>query len=137
LLISIISFINIINDERNTINSTLENALKGMDLREQSTSMLVKISESYRLVFQETGRRFTDGGIIIAPSDIYHCSWSEIISVLKGDWNGKGLSVLVAERKERSQQLENFRRLISLLTRFPIIRKQTSLLREILFQVWG
>ena len=137
MLISIISFINIINDERNTINSTLENALKGMELREQSKSMLVKISESYRLVFQETGRRFTDGGIIIAPSDIYHCSWSEIISVLKGDWNGKGLSVLVAERKERSQQLENFRRLISLLTRFPIIRKQTSLLREILFQVWG
>ncbi len=50
-------------DERTTISSMLKNTLKGRELREQSKSMLVKLSESYRLVFQEAGRRFTKNGI--------------------------------------------------------------------------
>ena len=93
-------------DERGTISSMLQNTLKGMELREQSKSMMVKLSESYRLVFQEAGRRFASHGIILEPADIYHCSWSEIISVLRGDWNGKGLTILITERKKRNQQLE-------------------------------
>ena len=96
------------DDEGSTISSILESTLKGMELREQSKSMLVKLSESYRLVFQEAGRRFTNHGIIIEPSDIYHCSWSEVISILRGDWNGKGENFLVAKRKKRNQQLEKF-----------------------------
>lgn len=93
-------------DARGTINSMLQNTLKGMELREQSKSTLVKLSESYRLVFQEVGRRLTNNGIIFEQTDVYNCSWSEITSILRGDWNGKGLNILVAERKKRNQQLE-------------------------------
>ncbi|MDD2621131.1 MAG: PEP-utilizing enzyme, partial [Syntrophomonadaceae bacterium] len=57
-------------------------------------------------VFQEAGRRLAAKQILAEPSDIYHCSWSEIISILQGDWDGQGLNILVGERKERQQKLD-------------------------------
>jgi pyruvate,water dikinase len=35
-----------------------------------------------------------------------HCTWNEILAILKGEWEGNGLAVLVAERKVRRQELE-------------------------------
>jgi phosphohistidine swiveling domain-containing protein len=40
------------------------------------------------------------------PADIYHCACSEIFSILQGDWDGRELDVLVAERKARRKELE-------------------------------
>ena len=45
-------------------------------------------------------------GILAAKNDVYHCSWTELFSILKGDWNGRGLKVLVAERKAWRQKME-------------------------------
>jgi len=48
-----------------------------MEIRETSNSALIKIYESARLLFQETGRRLTEKGILAEPAGIYHCAWSE------------------------------------------------------------
>lgn len=90
----------------NSINRLVKQALKGMELREMSKSVLVKIGESYRIVFREAGRRLVDMNILAESADIYHCSWAEIISILQKDWDGKGLEMLVAERKERKREMD-------------------------------
>lgn len=51
-------------------------------------------------------RRFTDREIIEELADIYHCAWHEIFPVLQGDWDGRGLKVLVVERKDRRKEME-------------------------------
>ncbi|WP_006524716.1 hypothetical protein [Desulfoscipio gibsoniae] len=92
---------------RRLVNSLLKQALKGAELRETAKSVLVKAQISnMRLVFQEIGCRLAGRGILAEPVDIYHCTWSETISILQGDWSGRGLDVLVAERKARRKELE-------------------------------
>lgn len=81
-------------------------ALKGAELREMSKSILVKFFEPQRMIFQEIGRRFAERGIIEYQADIYHCAWVEIASILKGYWDGRGLKVSVAERKDRRKEME-------------------------------
>ena len=93
--------------KRGLINSLLKQALKGAELREMAKSVLVKIQTyDMRLVFQEIGRRLAGKGILAEQGDIYHCTWSEILSILQGDWGGRGLDILVAERKARRKELE-------------------------------
>lgn len=92
--------------KQSAIKRMVEGALKGMAVREMAKSMLVKIGESNRIVFQEIALRLAARNVLIESADIYHCSWSEIISILRGDWNGQGLDILVAERKERRHELE-------------------------------
>lgn len=82
----------------------LKRAIKAAELREMAKSVLVKFIEPQHMVFQEIGRRFADRGIIKEQADIYHCSWVEIACILKDYWNGKGLKVLVAERKKRGEK---------------------------------
>jgi len=91
---------------RGSINRFLKQAVKGMGIREMSKSVLVKISELMRLVFQEMGRRLAERGILAEPADIYHCTCSEIFSILQGEWDGRGLNILVAERKVRRKEME-------------------------------
>ncbi len=93
--------------KRGLINSLLKQALKGVELRETAKSMLVKIQiYDMRLIFQEIGQRLAENGILAEPADIYHCAWSEILSILRGDCGGRGLDVLVAERKARRKEME-------------------------------
>ncbi len=89
-----------------SIKSLLKMALKGAEFRELGKSQLIRISEPERLVFQELGRRLADRGILSDPVDIYHCAWSEILAILKKDWDGRGLDILVTERKVRRKELE-------------------------------
>ncbi len=84
----------------------LKQTLKGAELREMAKSVLIKIYESERVVFQEIGRRLVERRIFAETADIYHCTWNEIFSILKGDWDGRGLDVLVAERKARRVEME-------------------------------
>ncbi len=91
---------------RGSINKMLIQGVKSAERKEMGKSMLVKIFESERILFQEIGRRLTQRGILAERADIYHCSLSEIISILHEDWDGKGLDVLVAERKTRRGELE-------------------------------
>ncbi len=92
---------------RGLVNHFLKQVVKGAGLREMGKSVLAKIYESERLLFQEIGRRLAGKGIIAEQADIYHCAWDEILSILKGDWDGRGLDILVAERKIRRKEMEN------------------------------
>jgi len=91
---------------RGMINYLLKQAVKGAEFREMAKSVLIKMYESERIVFQAIGGRLAERGILAEQSDIYHCSWNEIFPILKGEWDGKGLDVLVAERKAGRKELE-------------------------------
>ena len=91
---------------RGSINRSLKQVVKGAELREMAKSVLIKIYESNRLVLQEIGCRLAQRGTLKEPADIYHCTLSEIFSILQEDWDGAGLGVLVAERKARRKELE-------------------------------
>ena len=88
------------------INHLLKQALKGAELREMAKSVFIRISEPTRIVLQEIGQRFTERAILVEQADIYHCTWNEIVSIMQGDWDGRGLNVLVAERKARRKEME-------------------------------
>jgi phosphohistidine swiveling domain-containing protein len=70
-----------------------------------SRSVMIKGLESSRLLFQDIGHRMVDRGILEKQADIYHCSLPEIIAILAGYWDGKGLKVLVSERKDLREEL--------------------------------
>ena len=89
------------------INHLLKQAIKGSELREMAKSVIVKISEPTRIVLLEIAQRFAEKSIIVEQFDIFHCTWHEIFSVLQGDWDGRGLNILVAERKDRSKEMES------------------------------
>jgi len=91
---------------RGMISYLLKQALKNAERREMAKSVFVKIYEPLRLICQEIGRRLTERGIFAEPADIYHCAWYEIFSILQGYWDGMGLKVLVAERKDRRKEME-------------------------------
>jgi pyruvate,water dikinase len=91
---------------RGLINNMLKQAIKSAERREAAKSLIVKIFESERLVFQAMGGRLAERGILIEPSDIYHCTWNEIFSILKGDWDGRGLDLLVTGRKAGRNEME-------------------------------
>ncbi len=84
----------------------LKQAVKGAEMREMSKSVLVRVFGSFRMLALELGRRFEEGGIIQQQNDIFHCAWTEIFSILRKEWDGRGLKELVAERKDRRQELE-------------------------------
>ena len=88
------------------IKYLLKQAQKGAELREMAKSVFIKIFEPFRFMLQEIGHSFAKKGILLEPADIYHCAWNEIISILQGDWDGRGLDVLVAERKARRKEME-------------------------------
>jgi pyruvate,water dikinase len=89
------------------LNYLLKQSIKGAENREKGKSVLVKIQVfCMRLLFQEVGRRLAGKGIIAEQSDIYHCTLSESFSILQGEWDGRGLEILVAERKIRRKEFE-------------------------------
>jgi pyruvate,water dikinase len=91
---------------RGSINRFLKQAAKGMGTKEMSKSVLVKISALMRSVFNEMGRRLAEREILASSADIYHCTCAEIFSILQGDWDGRGLDILVAERQARRKEME-------------------------------
>ena len=88
------------------VNYLLKQAIKGTELREMAKSVAIKMYDPSRIMLQEIGQRFTERAILVEQVDIYHCTWNEIVSILQGDWDGKGLDVLVAERKARRIEME-------------------------------
>jgi phosphohistidine swiveling domain-containing protein len=87
------------------LNMWTVQAVKGAQMREMSRSVMIKGLESSRLLFQDIGHRMVDRGILEKQADIYHCSLPEIIAILAGYWDGKGLKVLVSERKDLREEL--------------------------------
>lgn len=88
------------------IKHLVKEAVKGAELREMSKSVFVKFFEPLRLLFEEIGQRLESKKILEQKFDVYHCTWSELIAILYGEWNGTGLKILVTERKANKEQLE-------------------------------
>lgn len=88
------------------VKSWWKQALKGAELREMAKSVLVKLYEPGRMIYQEIGQRLAERGIIEEPNDIYHCALTEIFSIVWGYWDGMGLAVLVAERRAGMKEME-------------------------------
>jgi len=84
----------------------LKQSLKGVEMREMCKSILVKLLEPERIMYREIGRRLAERGVIGKQDDIYHCTVTEIKSILQEDWDGRGLAVLVSERIDRRKEME-------------------------------
>lgn len=87
------------------IKSLVKQIEKSVEMREMAKSLMISLYEPVRNSVQELGRRFMDRGILKDQADIYHCTLAEIISVISGYWDGKGLDILVSERKITRQEL--------------------------------
>ncbi len=90
----------------NMIRKLVEKSVKGLALREMAKFELLKFYEIIRKVFLEMGSRLQDRDILIGKADVFHCSGIELFSILKGDWSGRGLKTLVAERKNWKEEME-------------------------------
>lgn len=88
------------------IRKGIRDAQEGAAVREMSKSVIVLALEPYRLMALELGSRFSERGIIGEAGDIFYCTWSDLISILDGDWTGAGLKALVADRKESRREKE-------------------------------
>jgi len=87
------------------VSRLIKQARKGASLREMSKSIMVKPAEVIRLELQEMGNRLVKRGILDEQSDVYHCAFHELAAILNGYWNGTGLKILVADRKQRRGEL--------------------------------
>jgi len=92
--------------ELEEIRKGIHEAQEGAAVREMTKSVLVMALKAYRLMALELGNRFTQRGIIEEPGDIFYCSWSDLFSILVGDWDGDGLRTLVAARKASHREKE-------------------------------
>ncbi|HAG09843.1 MAG TPA: pyruvate, phosphate dikinase [Desulfotomaculum sp.] len=93
-------------DELTEMRKGIREAQEGAAVREMTKSVLVMALKPYRLIALELGRRFSQRGIIEEQSDIFYCSWPDLVSILEGDWNGDGLRTLVAARKASRREKE-------------------------------
>ncbi len=90
------------------VKALLKQALKGAELREMAKSVYVKLYEPGRMIYLEIGRRLVERGIIENQTDIFYCVLIEIISLILGHWDGRGLAVLVTERRAKRKAMAAF-----------------------------
>ena len=74
-------------------------ARQAVVLREEGKSALVSLMEPTRYLFLEVGRRLTAAGALQTPTDLFHLSWPDVESYLRGEWTGAGARPLVEDRK--------------------------------------
>ncbi|WP_088225161.1 PEP/pyruvate-binding domain-containing protein [Desulfosporosinus sp. FKB] len=89
-----------------SIKELIRGAQEGAAVREKTKSVMAVLMEAYRMIAQEIGSRFCERDIIEKQSDIYFCTWPELITILDGEWEGDGLRALVAERKIFMSEME-------------------------------
>ncbi|MGI1660189.1 MAG: PEP/pyruvate-binding domain-containing protein [Desulfitobacterium sp.] len=96
--------------KRRIVKYYVKKTVKDSEFRESAKSHLVLFAATGRSLALEIEKRLLDRGILQQAGDIFHCSWSEMISILREDWDGKGLDQIIKERKQR---MEEFKSLIA------------------------
>lgn len=81
-------------------------ATEGAAVREMAKSTYVKCLTPVRGVILEIGSRLAAQDLIATTNDIFHCDNSELIALLKGEWDGKSLPFIIEQRKQQQQQLQ-------------------------------
>jgi pyruvate,water dikinase len=79
-------------------------ARRSAALREAGKSALVAAIAPARRMLLDTGRRMIAAGILDQRDDVFHLSWPDIETWLRGEWDGAGARALVAERQSRDAQ---------------------------------
>jgi len=79
---------------------------EGAAVREMAKSMYIKLLTPLRAVMLEMGRRLTERGLITTADEIIHCDYDELIALLKGEWDGHTLPIIIDERKQQQQRLQ-------------------------------
>ena len=85
----------------------MKSAQTGAAIREQTKSVLARIVQAYRMLAQELGRRLHAHGLLEEQTDIYFCAWPELVAVLSGQWDGRGIQELVTARKATRKAMED------------------------------
>lgn len=91
---------------RKLVHLFARRAAEGAAVREMAKSIYVKLLTPLRAVMLETGRRLADRALIDDANDIIHCNYYELTTLLKGEWNGEKLPLIIEERKQLQQQLQ-------------------------------
>src|SRR5262249_24924906 len=79
-------------------------ARRSAALREAGKSALVAAIAPARRMLLDAGRRMVAAGILDQRDDVFHLSWPDIETWLRGEWDGTGARALVAERQARDAQ---------------------------------
>jgi pyruvate,water dikinase len=79
-------------------------ARDGAALRESGRSALMAAAACSRAVCLEVGRRMSVSGVLEAPQDVFHLSWVDVQSYLRGEWDGTGAEALIADRKRQTAE---------------------------------
>ncbi len=82
-------------------------AVRGMEMREEARSGLVRMLVPMRAIALDVGRRLVERGVLEKKEDVFHCSFPDLAAILSGHWDGRGLVVLVEDRKKRKKYLES------------------------------
>lgn len=85
------------------IKKLARKAIQGAELREMSKSQLIRLAEPSRLIALEIGERFFERGILPSTQEVFYCTWSEIIAILRGYWNGDRLKYITMGRKQKME----------------------------------
>lgn len=93
--------------EHSSIRDLVRKSQAGAAVREKTKSVLALVMDAYRIFARELGCRFCERAIIEETDNVFFCTWSELFSVLSGEWDGRGLKVLIAERKDWMREMES------------------------------
>ncbi len=92
--------------EHSSIRDLVRESQAGAAVREKTKSVLALVMDAYRIIARQLGCRFFERAIIKEPHDVFFCTWSELFSVLSGEWDGRGLKALISERKDWMREME-------------------------------
>jgi len=81
--------------------------VRGMEMREEAKSGLVRMAEPMRVITLEIGRRLVEREVLERKEDVFNCSFPDLVSILVGHWDGRGLAVLLKDRMKRKKHLDS------------------------------
>lgn len=84
---------------RPCVRMLVKQAAEGAAFREMGKSTVIRLVEPARLLYLEAGRRLQARRLLQNADDIFHCAYVEIISLLNGEWDGRGLMPLIERRR--------------------------------------
>lgn len=113
--------------EHSSIRKLVKECQVGAMVREKTKSVLAEVMEAYRIIAKEVGCRFYERDIIKELNDVFFCTWSELFSVLSGEWNGIGLQALIDLRKDWKRQMMLLAPPDVILGEVPTFEKQVVL----------
>ncbi|MDT0155767.1 PEP/pyruvate-binding domain-containing protein [Priestia aryabhattai] len=89
------------------IKWSLKRTVQGFENREMAKSVLAHLLESIRILILEISNRLLKRGLLNNPNEIFYLGWFEILSLLKNEWNGEGLQVILKERIKMKEFYED------------------------------